>query len=306
MKMSFQKLNEASASNIINKIDNFLFDCDGVLWNAGEAIPGSMETISALKKMGKKIFYVTNNSGKSRKQYAKKCEDLGFPATEDDVVCTAHTAALYLKNIDFKGKIYLVGNSNMAQELDEFGFNHTGLGPDPVEGMGQTDFFNTELDPEINCVLVGFDPYINYKKMVKGSSYARREGSLFLATNYDTHLPMAGEVTIPGTGSIVSAVEVPSRRKPLLIGKPNTIMFDILKKLHNIDPEKSIMIGDRCDTDIGFGNNCGMSTLLVLTGASSLDEVDGYTKSNDQDKKSLIPQYYTSKLGDFLNLVPGI
>ncbi|KAJ8299298.1 hypothetical protein KUTeg_023358, partial [Tegillarca granosa] len=31
---------------------------------------------------GKKIFYVTNNSGKSRKQYAKKCEDLGFPATE--------------------------------------------------------------------------------------------------------------------------------------------------------------------------------------------------------------------------------
>ncbi|KAJ8299299.1 hypothetical protein KUTeg_023359 [Tegillarca granosa] len=204
---------------------------------------------------------------------------------QDDVVCTAHTAALYLKNIDFKGKIYLVGNSNMAQELDEFGFNHTGLGPDPVEGMGQTDFFNTELDPEINCVLVGFDPYINYKKMVKGSSYARREGS---------------------TGSIVSAVEVPSRRKPLLIGKPNTIMFDILKKLHNIDPEKSIMIGDRCDTDIGFGNNCGMSTLLVLTGASSLDEVDGYTKSNDQDKKSLIPQYYTSKLGDFLNLVPSI
>ena len=51
---------------------------------------------------------------------------------------------------------------------------------------------------QVNCVLVGFDPHISYNKMVKGSSYARREGALFIATNEDSHLPLDSDVVIPG------------------------------------------------------------------------------------------------------------
>lgn len=51
---------------------------------------------------------------------------------------------------------------------------------------------------QIKCVLVGFDKYISYPKMMKAASYARQKDCIFLATNEDTHLPMDVPFVIPG------------------------------------------------------------------------------------------------------------
>ena len=56
-------------------------DCDGVLWIGTNPIPGSPEMINLFRKLGKRVFYCTNNSTKSRKEYVKKCQDLGFGGT---------------------------------------------------------------------------------------------------------------------------------------------------------------------------------------------------------------------------------
>ena len=39
---------------------------------------------------------------------------------------------------------------------------------------------------------------------------------------------------------------------------------------HQLVPAKTIMVGDRLDTDIAFGKMGGLSTLLVMTGDSFL------------------------------------
>ena len=47
-------------------------------------------------------------------------------------------------------------------------------------------------------MLVGFDKYISYPKIMKAASYARQKGNIFLATNEDSHLPMDVPYVIPG------------------------------------------------------------------------------------------------------------
>ncbi|KAK3094704.1 hypothetical protein FSP39_005231 [Pinctada imbricata] len=272
----------------------------GVLWNGPDPIKGSCETVKALKEMGKRIFYVTNNSSKTRKEYTVKCNKLGFDATEDEIVCTSYIAALYLHNIGFKGKIYVVGNEGMGEELDNYGFNHCGIGPDPVKGPTDLHSFSTtELDPDVNCVLVGFDPHLSYNKMVKGASYARREGALFIATNEDSFLPLDGDVVIPGTGSIVSAVKVPARKEPIVMGKPEVNMFKALQQAYNLDPQRSMMVGDRCNTDIMMAHNCGMKSLLVMSGCTTQEELEKY-KSDRDSYGTYIPTYVANRLGELL------
>jgi ribonucleotide monophosphatase NagD (HAD superfamily) len=56
----------------------------------------------------------------------------------------------------------------------------------------------------------------------------------------------------------------------------------------------------RCNTDISFGKNCQLTTLLVLTGVTSLKQLEQY-KNNEQHL--LIPDFYTDSLGDLLDLL---
>jgi len=50
----------------------------------------------------------------------------------------------------------------------------------------------------------------------------------------------------------------------------------------------------RLGTDILFGNNCELKTVLALTGISSLADVDSMKTSNNPDHKRSIPDFYIS------------
>jgi NagD protein len=40
--------------------------------------------------------------------------------------------------------------------------------------------------------------------------------------------------------------------------------------------ESTVMVGDRMDTDVVAGIEAGLDTILVLTGSTSLEDVDRY------------------------------
>ncbi|XP_076471925.1 glycerol-3-phosphate phosphatase-like isoform X2 [Babylonia areolata] len=277
----------------------------GVLWDGHGPIPGSLETLKKLLEKGKKVFYITNNSSRTREQYVEKCHQFGFPATVDNILCTAYIAALYLHNQKFQDKVFLVGNDGMAAELDALGIRHTGTGPDPIVGS-LTEWVNMEFDPEVKCVLVGFDLNINYMKIMKAASYLQNPDCLFLGTNEDSYLPAVNSKTrVPGTGTIVKAVSVPAEREPIIVGKPSPSMFEELRKLHNLEPSRCVMVGDRIATDIGLAKACGLKSLLVLSGVTSEAEVlrdcgeqNGEAGKGGSQNGPMIPDYYTSCLGD--------
>lgn len=161
----------------INSFDTVMTDCDGVLWVGAEAIKGSPEVIRRFRELGKRVFYVTNNSTKHRREYKAKVDKLGFGGDLDEIIGTGYLAAAYLEEVGFdKNKlVYVVGSKGITQELDDVGIKYLPIGPDAVSETLtlETIKFQPEvLDPLVAAVIVGFDINISYKKMLKGASYA--------------------------------------------------------------------------------------------------------------------------------------
>jgi len=267
-------------------------------------IQGSADVISHLQKIGKRIFYVTNNSSSTRKEFVSKCSKHDYPASEDNILCTAHLTACYLQDIDFKKKVYVVGSKAITDELDAVGIKHLGVGPDPMCSDMTTLLRNeVHLDPDVGAVVVSFDRHFSIPKMVKAASYLRQPDCLFIGTNTDEVFPTDLPLTVPGTGTFVKAMETCTRRQAFKIGKPSPYVCEAVVNRHKVDPSKTLMIGDNCSTDMRFGNRCGFKTLLVLTGVTTLDAVHQLQKSSLQDDQEMVPNYYIDRLGDMLSLI---
>lgn len=308
-----KKLNKSYSAELLKKVDNFLFDCDGVIWDFPNALPGSVECINKLKDLGKRCFFVTNNSTKTREKVLNTIKTVGIKnVTEDDVVCTAWILAGYLKSMNFKDKVYVIGTAAVGKELDAQGIRHLGIGPNIHEYPDPDyDFRNKlELDTEVKCVTVGFDPHFNYPKIVIGTSYVEKNPDcMFICTNDDAVLPTNKEskATIPGTGTMVNAMRTSiTSKEPVIIGKPHKTMWEVLSKIHDLDASRTCIVGDRLDTDISFAATNDLAcSFAVLSGVTNEQEIHKMAKlldlENGDHKKGahLCPDYYAGCLGDF-------
>ena len=278
--------------------DTFLFDCDGVLWRGDTSIPGGVEAIKFLKARNKKIYFVTNNSTKSRQEYKNKFIGLGYPIEFEQIMCTAFATGFYMRNVlKFQGKAYLLGRPGFKQEMNEIGIETSEVGPDPTTG-GLGDWSNIPLDPDITGVVVGFDEHFSFKKLTLAATYLSDPNCMFIATNEDNALPMGTKVVLPGSGSLLAAVKCVSEREPIVIGKPHSPIFQCLQAMTDIDQPKTVMIGDRLGTDIAFGNRNGMKTVLTLSGVTSRDQLQ---KELTKPLSECKPTFYTESLFTLTN-----
>lgn len=61
---------------------------------------------------------------------------------------------------------------------------------------------------------------------------------------------------------------------------------------HGMQPHQLCMVGDRMDTDVLFGHGGGLQTLLVLSGASSKDNV------LESCAEVVLPDFYALSIAD--------
>lgn len=59
----------------------------------------------------------------------------------------------------------------------------------------------------------------------------------------------------------------------------------------------------RGNTDIKFGVKCGLWTLLVLSGVTSLDDMHGWEESDDPEDKLCVPDYYIEDANELYKLI---
>ena len=75
-------------------------------------------------------------------------------------------------------------------------------------------------------------------------------------------------------GALCAGIEKISGRKPFYVGKPSPwIIRSALNKMQ-AHSEQTVIVGDNLRTDILAGFQAGLETILVLSGVSTLDDID--------------------------------
>ncbi|KAG9338286.1 hypothetical protein AGOR_G00007600 [Albula goreensis] len=293
-----QKIRGSQIRDLLDAKRYVLFDCDGVIWNGETAVPGAPEVVSLLKQQGKGVFFVTNNCTRPRENYVQKFSRLGFnDVVQEEIFSSAYCSAVYLRDVaKVQGKVFVIGGNGVYKELRDAGVPFVEEETDVAGGS----IYDCPLDSEVRAVLVGYDEKFTFLKLAKACCYLRNAECLFLATDPDPWHPLRGGRVTPGSGSLTAALETATERKATVIGKPSRFMFECIASQFGVDPAQSLMIGDRLETDILFGANCGLDTMLTLTGVSQMDEAEGYKDSDAPDKKDFVPDYVVDTIADFL------
>lgn len=295
---------------LLPNVDAFIFDADGVLWLGNVVIPGSPQFIQHLLTKGKRVIVLTNNSSRSRSYLADKLQRLGFLGlAEENIVNPAAVIIDLLEQIKYpiQKSVYLIGSDGLHEELTKAGIICFGHGPDPMHDKDFDDdvfldknafLYRDHFKKDVGAVIVGFEKYFNYVKLIKAANYLQNENCLFLGTNEDETSPGPYEKTvIPDTGPILAAVKLASGREPLVIGKPHATAFEYISKRWKLSPERTFMVGDRLNTDIWFGKRNGLKTLLVFTGCHIMADVTLFRESG---KVNMLPDYFATSLGSLI------
>ncbi len=248
----------------------FICDMDGVIYHGKKLLDGAREFVEWLKKNDKKFLFLTNNSAYSPRELKERLYKLGIDVSEEHFMTSALATASFLASQKPGGRVYVIGGNGLIHALYEAGFSMDDTDPDYVV-VGETQNYNYEnITRAIRLVM---------------------KGAKLIGTNPDLTGP-AEEGILPACKALIAPIALSTGKEPYFIGKPNPlIMRHSLKRL-GVRREETIIIGDRMDTDIIAGIESEIETVLVLTGITSLA---------DLDKFSYRPHYILDDVGQIAN-----
>lgn len=256
--------------------DGFVFDVDGVLCRGETLIPRADEAISRLRRGGKRVIFISNNSTKSREEYIAKFARLGIPVGAEDLVLSTFATARYVAQEWPSAKVYMIGAPGLRRELELAGLE---LVDDP-------------LSTEVVVVGSAFDG----RGELTADNGSRITGALralyhadakFIATNPDRIFP-ASDGVIPGTGAMIGALSYMVDREPdAVIGKPSPYIVKIALGRIGLDGEQCAIVGDM-DTDMLAGQAMRMTKIFVRSGAMTEEKLRSLGVSPDHAFDSVI------------------
>jgi len=226
---------------------------DGVLWRGSEALPGITDFFAFLRRRGIRFVLATNNASRTEAQVAERLASYGAPVAIEEIVTSSTATAEHLTSLVPRGsRVYAIGMDGVREALAKQGFVLS-------EGDGAA------------AVVVGIDWNVTYEQL-KRASLLIRAGAIFVGTNPDATYP-APEGIIPGNGALLAAIETATGVKPIVVGKPEPILYQ--QAIHRLGtPLDAIAaLGDRLETDILGGIRAGVKTILVMSGVTTPEQL---------------------------------
>ena len=85
---------------------------------------------------------------------------------------------------------------------------------------------------------------------------------------------MEGGTFIPDCGSMAKLIEASTGKFPEFFGKPSKHTLDYIIKETGYQPEEIAIVGDRLYTDIAVADGNDVTSILVLSGESTREDVE--------------------------------
>jgi HAD superfamily hydrolase (TIGR01450 family) len=240
----------SAARHLVGKYAAFAIDLDGVVWRGERLIDGAVEGLQTIRDAGKPMLLLTNNGGYHPEEVVERLAEGGFDLKAEEVLTTSIVAKDWVARHGLRGApAFILAPATVATQLSDV------LRIRYLEA-GQT----------AKVVLVGRDTELSYVRLALAAD-ALREGASFLSLNKDPVMPVENGGLVPGTGSIVAAVEAASGKTATVLGKPELPMMEAAAE--RLGSEGVLMIGDRMESDILGAQRIGWDSALVLTGLTT-------------------------------------
>lgn len=253
----------AGKAEKLKGIDGLACDLDGVIYRGAEPIVDSPEAIGRLRELGVRVVFCTNNASPTIDRYLSKLRAMGVEVEAEELVTSATVTVEVLSARGVVGKkAMVVGEDGLREALTSIG----------------VEVNDDENSVSADFVVVGFDQNFNYAAL-RRASFAIQGGAQLIACNADASFPAADGLW-PGAGSLVAAIETASGVRAEVMGKPHEQMMRSTQR-HLGDASRIAIVGDRLNTDLEGGRMMGWTTILVLSGVTSREDLQSLSTPPD-------------------------
>src|SRR5437763_16665361 len=95
----------------------YLFDLDGTIYLGDTLLPGAADTITALRKAGRRTIFLSSNPTKTRSEYVTKLTQLGIPTPIDVIITSSQVMVRWLRREMPQARLFVVGEEPLRREL---------------------------------------------------------------------------------------------------------------------------------------------------------------------------------------------
>ena len=237
--------------------DQFILDLDGCVWIGDEPTPRAVEALDELRRAGKRVAFATNDPRGATEDYVTRLWRLGLRASLRDVVTVGGAVQHLLAETRSGRTAFVIGTAPLRRHVADAGLR-------VLNG--------TDLASRAEVVIVGGTEELVYDDL-RQATLALRRGADFLATGRDPTYPRPDGLW-PGTGAIVAAVEYATGRTAEVVGKPQPQL--LLTALDRLGDGRTLVVGDRVDSDLAAAAAAHLEGALVLTGEATREDADGF------------------------------
>lgn len=271
-----------SLVDFADEFDVAVLDSFGVL-NVGESIiPGAADTVNALREMGKHIVVLTNGASLDQPGAVAKVKGFGFDIKSDDVISSRSALQTGLQEFPSNTTWGILGPEHA--NCHTLGVKFVLLDDNP-ETYNRVDGF---------ILLSTFDWSRPRHHLLETSLMANMRPTL--VGNPDIVAPREADMSTE-PGYVAWLLHEATGVEPQNYGKPHAHVFNQAKQrisdvLGDVDPARTIMVGDSLHTDILGGAAAGFKTVLTTQ--------DGFLKGADPhdyfEKSGIRPNFMLPRI----------